>query len=58
MNALEREAPAIVLETDNSEAGEPLPPSLSRVTSLIFSLIVTRESGEHDVSWLYFLIAR
>ena len=35
-----------------------LPPRLVRVTSLFSPLRVTRESEEHDVSRLYFMIAR
>ena len=35
-----------------------LPSRLGQVTSLIFPLRVTKESEEHDVSGLYFVIAR
>ena len=53
-NAPEREAPAAVLETDNNEVDEQ--PRLGRVMSLFSPLRVTRESEEHDVSGLYFVV--
>ena len=49
-NVPKREASATVLETDNNEVAS---------ISLSLRLVrVTRESEEHDVSRLYFLISR
>ena len=51
-NVPEREAPVAVLNRSIS-----LPPRLSRVKSLLTPLRVTRESEDHGVSGLYFVVA-